>query len=295
MLPARGVDAMRGTAMFCPKCGKEVPENASYCGGCGSKLSVQLQEAMAASVPKRQEPSRHAGLQVPRQAASAAGAEGQSPEAARAIAGNAAFGSVDSPDRFVTGAIEPPATSSASASASVSSFSAVGIVSRVASIAALVCMFFPWLRVDAFNSAGQIGALFGLQTGKDYAYSMFQLRDAFDAIDDFASTGSLGRTLDLFFFAWIAVVVVLVTCLLVSFAMKSKSSRVVIVGAMMAVLLALAWLWYVGAVNGSANSSLNVSVRLVSTPPAVWLTALFGVVSTALAIADRPKAAKLPA
>ena len=27
--------------MFCPNCGKENPENATFCAGCGASLTVQ--------------------------------------------------------------------------------------------------------------------------------------------------------------------------------------------------------------------------------------------------------------
>ena len=42
--------------MFCPKCGKELPDNAKFCGGCGANVNapVSAPEPVKQSVPSQQ-------------------------------------------------------------------------------------------------------------------------------------------------------------------------------------------------------------------------------------------------
>lgn len=50
--------------MFCPKCGKQLPENASFCSGCGAKLAQKAAPAVSAS-PTPAAASGAAALKIP--------------------------------------------------------------------------------------------------------------------------------------------------------------------------------------------------------------------------------------
>ncbi len=50
--------------MFCPKCGANNPDNATFCAGCGTPLSAQRQVVPTPVTPKPQKSRRSSGLPI---------------------------------------------------------------------------------------------------------------------------------------------------------------------------------------------------------------------------------------
>lgn len=243
--------------MFCPKCGKSLPDNASFCGSCGNKLKA---------------PTANVGQQTM-----------VTPNDRNAY------------DRFATAAMPSPAAaaSQASQNSAASPFTVVGIVARVSALAAFVCMMMPWVSVPVANAFSQLGASFGISDQQDFSYFMFNMGDV-SQVMDLLPSGNFGTLQTVLFAAWLVAAIVLVGGLVASFALGKRTARPVIPGAIAAAVVALAWFAFISACNADiasvATSIAGVSVTAFELPPSVLLTALFGVVSCILAILDKPQA-----
>lgn len=290
--------------MFCPKCGANVQQGATFCPKCGTVVT-SFATPVATPVAATPSPNPQYAAYQPQaqpdygayQPAQYAGTSYQQAQPAYNTYQQA------QPDY---NAVPQP-------SFSLPSFKGIGvpgIISRVAAVMAIVFLFLPWLNIPALQYAsGYIGAL-GIKVKADWSIPDIKgLLDTFESTirpymnymsnEDLAEWHSISTPVNLVYFVWLAVVIALVVGIVVSLLKKRNVGPLVAAG-FAATLLGIASIVFVAYANselvtgmGEAIASLGApvdttgSTALVTSSLGAYLTIVSGIVTSACALLDR--------
>lgn len=280
--------------MFCPKCGANVQQGATFCPKCGT---VVTSFATPVATPVAATPSpkpQHAAYQPQAQ-----------PD----------YGAYQPAQYAGTSyqQAQPAYNATPQPSFSLPSFKGIGvpgIISRVAAVMAIVFLFLPWLNIPALQYAsGYIGAL-GIKVKADWSIPDIKgLLDTFESTirpymnymssDDLAEWNSISTPVNLVYFVWLAVVIALVAGIVVSL-LKKRNVGLLVAAGFAATLLGIASIVFVAYANselvtgmGEAIASLGApvdttgSTALVTSSLGAYLTIVSGIVTSACALLDR--------
>ncbi len=278
--------------MFCPKCGKDLLEDAKFCPRCGAGIAecdfdkaphaIEGQQSGYAVQPSttlgggRFAYAGQAGA-LRRQGAFAAAAPAnvQVPNVAKVAARSSS---------------EPVARRTPKATASTSVFTPVGIAARIATVLTVVLMFMPWLRVDVLEELQGYASLLGYDIPAKTSFTMLNVDAVTSTLDLISSSDSYSALHAVFYGFWIAALVLAGAGLVLSFTGR-KSTRMLVPGAIAATLVAL--LWFVAITNLNAHYAsqmtqlIGFDTQFFSLPWAVWATAVMGIVTAVLGFAGK--------
>lgn len=269
--------------MFCTNCGTKLEDNMTTCPKCGKATGLR------AVTPARTTPcaTRNVARPATAQRAYAANSVRYAPQAyGGAAAATMSRGGVvrPMPNAAPTRAVPTTAASSAG------TLTATGIISRIAGVGALACMFLPWLEIPAMAQLAPYASYLHLNVSTQSAYPMYGMGDVTKVLDMLSSSSAYSSLQTCFFVLWAAALVLLVVGLVRSFTGK-KSARALIPGAIMATLVALFWFASISFIDGEYARQMaqlvGYRMQFFAIPPAVIGTILTGLACTVFAIADK--------
>ncbi len=187
------------------------------------------------------------------------------------------------------------AVQQAAASQAVSSnpFNPVSIVGRVCAVITVVAMFMPWLEVPAMKSLGSYASMIGVNMSGDYAYPMYNMGDVTKTLDMISNSNAF-TGIQMAFLAFWAIALVLVLVGLVRSFVGRKSSGSLLVGGIVAALVAILWFAAIMYLDGEFSRQvaqlIGSRVQFFAIPAAVWVTLVAGLASGILGAIGKNKA-----
>ncbi|MBQ9041869.1 MAG: hypothetical protein IJ111_03555 [Eggerthellaceae bacterium] len=167
----------------------------------------------------------------------------------------------------------------------------MGVAARITAVLAAVCMLFPWLHAPGINVLAEFSWMFGLyiQQG-DFLFPMFGTGEMAEFLDAISGAGWYSPVWAVFLILWGAALLLLVVRFFQS-VLGLRDSRRLIISGFFAGGVAIAWAIAVLLLNAQYMSLFEDAFGLVFTvfeiPPAVFLTAVFGIASGILARQDK--------
>ena len=269
--------------MFCTKCGTKLEANTTVCPKCGNDLSTRAGGAKTTPAAAHNG-ARHATTRQPNTI--------NNVKFAAPTNGGTAAATIGRASTVNRGGAIATATRSAvkTARSSAGSFTATGILSRVAGVGALACMFLPWLEIPAMRTLGQYASYLNIRVSAETSYPMYDMDNVTRTLDLLSSSNAYSGLQSIFFFFWIVALALLVIGLILSFTGK-KSSRALIPGAIVLAIVAFLWFASISALDAEYARQLaqliGNRVQFFVIPPAVGGAILTSVACTILAIADK--------
>lgn len=290
--------------MFCPKCGNQVSSSAPFCDGCGASLThVAKPTSFTMSYDAQKAVSRMTPAAAPAAVSYAAPAVPlATPRAIPAMAPAAASYAAPAAAAPRTSYVAPAASAALptripmATSAKAQSTIDAGIVARIAAGATIICMVLPWLEAPILKTVDKYSSYLSIDMPNDYWFTMYNMGDLTSMLDSITSVGIFGALHGILLGIWFFVLMALVAGLVISFVGERKSTRPLIIGGLLASVIAGLWFAFVNLLNGQVAPVVSYmlgasgSVRVLAAPVFVPLTALLGVVVVVFAIADKKKA-----
>lgn len=167
----------------------------------------------------------------------------------------------------------------------------LGVAARITTVCTAVCMLLPWLHAPGINILAEFSWMFGLyiQQG-DFLFPMYGAGEMAEFLDTISGAGWYSPVWAVFLILWGAALLLLVVRFFQS-VLGLRDSRRLIIGGFLSGGIALAWAIAVLLLNAQYVSIFEQSFGLTFTvfevPPAVLLTAVFGIASGILARKDK--------
>ena len=143
------------------------------------------------------------------------------------------------------------------------------------------------------RTLGEWGSYLGLPTDGDYAYTLYGVGELLGYLNSFSPSGDLQNLYMLIMGAWGLTLVALAVGMVLSFVGK-KSTRMLMPGGIIAMVVAFGWFAAVTYINGEISDQMlqyiGFSIQFLEVTPAVFATAIAGIATTVLAILDRSAA-----
>lgn len=285
--------------MFCPKCGRELPDTAEFCGSCGVELKGRK--------PKEELPA------VPEEIKNGA-----------AVALDSCMSDAATPDDSTSDAVAPHApgadASASSVATSKRSFPPTKIGALIVTILVAVMMMLPWISSPAMKSLSKVASTtYNYVTGSstssrsyDYPmYNMGELVSTFNNVESLGNSlssssssksyksnpyssssnskasslkGTMGRVHAAYLVFWIISLGLTVIGAIV-WMVKRKNHKVLLAGLILTAVVSLAWIIGVTVLNNALTSALNsylgssiVALQITAAPVIALIGAIVGAI-----------------
>ena len=156
--------------------------------------------------------------------------------------------------------VAAPARSPTAPRAKAQSAIDAGVVARIAAVATIICMVLPWLEAPILETVDKYSSYLSIDMPNDYWFTMYNMGDLTSMLDSITSVGVFGALHGILLGIWFFVLMALVAGLVVSFVGERKTMRPLIIGGLLACIIAGLWFAFVNLLNGQVEPVVSYAL-----------------------------------
>ena len=166
------------------------------------------------------------------------------------------------------------------------------IASRVCAAVAIIAMFMPWLEFSGMGAIGDYSSMLGISIPSGGSYSMLGMGSAARELDSLTGSDAFSGIHLVCLALWTIALVLVIIGLIRSFVGR-KPNKSMLVGGIVAALVAIVWAAAVMFVDGEISRQVVQfigGVHFFAVPAAVPMTAVMSIASGVLSVAGNKRA-----